>query len=83
MKKQQIFPYELIGEDVEIVSSTNAQHVGISGRVVDETKATLVIEVGGKGKTFLKNNITLKLQRRGIIIPGAAISRRSEDRVKG
>ena len=41
---QNILKHELIGLSVEIVKSSNPNLVGIKGRVVDETRNTLLIE---------------------------------------
>ncbi|MBS3116173.1 ribonuclease P protein subunit [Candidatus Woesearchaeota archaeon] len=81
--KIRMFPFELIGQEVEIVASTNPSHIGVKGKVIDETKATLIIEEGVKPKTFLKNNVTFKICKNGKIIVGSTISKRPEDRIKG
>lgn len=41
---QNIVRHELIGLSVEVRESTNPSLLGIDGRVVDETKKTLLIE---------------------------------------
>ena len=83
MGKIKKFPYELIGEELEVVNSTNKADLGIKGKVVDETKATLKVEQSDKIKTLLKNNITFKLVRTGQIIKGQEIAKRSEERLTG
>ena len=83
MGKKKKFPYELVGEELEVVDSTNKADLGIKGKVVDETKATLKVEQGDKIKTLLKNNITFKLVRTGQIINGQEIAKRSEERLTG
>jgi len=83
MKQKKTFPYELIGEEVEIVVSKNKSNKGISGKIVDETKATIKIEQNGKIKTLLKNNITLKLLNNGLVLEGKQINKRPEERIKG
>jgi ribonuclease P protein subunit POP4 len=83
MSKKKKFPYELVGEELEVVDSTNKADLGIKGKVVDETKATLKVEQGDKIKTLLKNNITFKLVRTGQIINGQEIAKRSEERLTG
>ena len=57
MGKKKKFPYELVGEELEVVDSTNKADLGIKGKVVDETKATLKVEQGDKIKTLLKNTV--------------------------
>ncbi|HUU76321.1 MAG TPA: ribonuclease P protein component 1 [Methanoregulaceae archaeon] len=41
---QNILRHELIGLDVLVVNASNPTHVGISGRIIDETRNTLVIQ---------------------------------------
>ena len=83
MSRKEKFPYELIGEELEVVDSTNKANLGIKGKIVDETKATLIIEQEKKLKTLLKKNITFKLVRSGQIIKGQEIVKRSEERLTG
>lgn len=40
---QNVLRHELIGLDVLVTCASNPGHVGVSGRIVDETKNTLVI----------------------------------------
>ena len=77
------FPDELIGEEVFIVHSTNKSEIGLTGKIVDETKNTLTIDDHGKHKTILKQNVTVKIIRTGMVVEGKTIARRSEDRIKG
>jgi len=58
---QNLIYHELIGLMVEVVGSTNQYLAGINGKVVDETRSMLVIEVEDmyekqvpkKGSTFV------------------------------
>lgn len=81
-KKEPPFPNELIGEEVEVITSANKHDVGIRGKIVDETKSTIKVLSHGVVKTLLKNIITLKMLPSGKIISGENISRRPEDRIK-
>jgi len=81
--KKTIYPYELIGEEIEVIEAKNTYNLSIKGKVVDETKTTLKIEQNGKFKTLLKNNITIKLIKSGKIISGQEIAKRPEERLKG
>lgn len=81
--KKTVFPHELIGEEVMIIAATNPSLVGVTGKVVDETKATLRVLQDGMFKTILKNAIVLKLLRTGKIIDGKTLLKRPEDRLKG
>lgn len=83
MKKKEIYPYELIGEEVEVVASKNENNQKIKGKIVDETRSTIKIEQEGKIKTLLKNNITLKLKKSSRLLKGEEINKRPEERIKG
>ncbi|PIZ52124.1 hypothetical protein COY27_01390 [Candidatus Woesearchaeota archaeon CG_4_10_14_0_2_um_filter_33_13] len=83
MKKTTIYPHELIGEKIVIVASKNPFNLSISGRVVDETKSTIVVEQKDTKKRLFKNNITIKLVRNGQIINGQELAKRPEERLKG
>tara|TARA_Y100000310_G_C20454138_1_gene702213 strand:- start:256 stop:504 length:249 start_codon:yes stop_codon:yes gene_type:complete len=82
MVRKTTFPHELVGQEIEVVDSTNPDTLGIKGKVVDETRSTLKVEMEGKIKTLLKNAIKIKLSD-GMIIDGTSINKRPEDRIKG
>lgn len=46
--------HELIGLEVEVARSTDRKMVGMKGKVVDETRNTLVVESGGREKVLPK-----------------------------
>ncbi len=83
MVRKTIFPHELIGEKIRIVKAANKSNVGKEGKIVDETKETIIIEQNGKTKILLKNEIIFELVGSGKIIAGREIARRPEDRIKG
>ncbi len=76
------FPGELVGEEIEVIHSRNLSMLGIKGRIVNETKATLVLDCKGVRKTVLKNAVTIRVVRTGRAIPGASLLRRPEERIK-
>ena len=53
---ENLVRHELIGLPVEVASSTNPAQVGISGRVVDETRNTLLIETRSGVKCVPKSS---------------------------
>ena len=76
---------ELIGLDARVVKSTNPTNVGISGKVTDETRNTLVIRQNEEDKVVIKETAVFQftLPNRTIVeVEGKAISGRPEDRVK-
>ena len=83
MGKKIIFPHELIGEEMEVVNSTNKSNIGVKGKIINETKFTVEVEDNKKKKTLLKRTVTFKLLKKGLIIDGKTINRRPEERIKG
>lgn len=76
--------HELIGLDVEIVSSTHPGYIGLRGRVVDETRRMLMIESDGVERKVPKATCVFEFddQGRKERVKGADIEFRPEDRVK-
>jgi ribonuclease P protein subunit POP4 len=75
---------EFIGEQVEIIKSSNRQLLGLTGKIVDETRDSLKILVNKtnfrefkmvfkKGNVFRIGNLT---------VDGNKIGKRPEDRIK-
>ena len=83
---QNILRHELIGLDVEILESSNPSLVGIRGRVVDETRNTLIIERYDNGKeVIIPKDIAVfkfKLESKSVRVLGRFLIGRSEDRLK-
>ena len=77
------YHHELIGEQAEIIAANNQYQMGCNGRIIDETKWTMAMECQGKMKTFMKQNVTLKLTKMGKIIKGRAIAQQPAERIKG
>jgi len=76
---------EFIGLDAKVVKSTNPSYVGISGRVVDETRNTVVIRHNNEDKVIVKEVAVFHftLPDGAIIeIEGKVIIGRPEDRLK-
>lgn len=83
MARKDIFPHELIGEEIEVVDSKNKSNIGIRGKIIDETKETIKVhQDNGKAIVLMKNIIMFKLLSAGKIISGEQIARRPEDRLK-
>jgi ribonuclease P protein subunit POP4 len=77
------FPHELIGKEITIIGADNPSLLGITGKVVDETKFTLKVKHEGKVKMLLKKNITFKIGATGLVIEGKNIAKKPEERLKG
>ena len=86
----QINPYnlvrhELIGLDVRVMRSQNRQLVGLKGRIVDETRNTLILKDRDKQFVISKNIVSLRFSLpRGetVDLDGNMIVARPEDRIK-
>jgi len=80
-----ILQQELIGLNARVVKSSQPNYVGISGKVVDETRNTLVILSENKKKIVIKNVATFHFTLPDgtiVEIDGKAIVGRPENRVK-
>ncbi|HII15292.1 MAG TPA: ribonuclease P protein subunit [Nanoarchaeota archaeon] len=79
-----ILRHELIGLEIEVVTSPNSSLVGIKGKIIDETRNTLRIQGRGKVLTIMKNAIVFRASIGGRIveIDGSSIMGRPEDRIK-
>ncbi len=76
---------ELIGLKARIVDSTDAGRIGISGKIVDETMQTIVLETKSCEKTIPKKETTIKFflpGKKTVIVDGKKIVFRPEDRIK-
>ena len=85
MRPREILQKTLIGLDSEVVSSPHSEYLGIAGRVIDETRNTLVILHDGEKKTIIKGTVVFHFTLRdGTIVEvnGKAIIGRPENRIK-
>lgn len=76
---------EFIGTEVKISKSRHHGYVGISGRVIDETRNTFVILHEGEHKTVIKDSAFFRFKfSDGTIveIDGKLLVGRPEDRLK-
>lgn len=84
VKPMNILRHELIGLPVRVVEDSNPCNVSISGRVIDESRKTLVIRQGMKIKRIAKENASFlfSLAEGEIEVKGSALMGRPEERVK-
>ncbi|MBW2996073.1 ribonuclease P protein subunit [Candidatus Woesearchaeota archaeon] len=71
---------EIIGLETEIIDSKNKSNIGIKGKIIDETKSTIIIKDKKAKKRLLKNNITLKINN--ITIKGKLLQGKPKERIK-
>ena len=76
--------HELIGLECVVAESADKSRKGMKGKVVDETKNTLVIESGGAEKTVPKGEAEFEfaLGSEKALIKGSAIMFAPEQRTK-
>jgi ribonuclease P protein subunit POP4 len=80
----QLVNHELIGLQTQIVDSSNKTIIGLSGKIIDETKSMLIIETKTGTKMIPKQYASWKftLNDQECIVDGNIISKRPEDRIK-
>ncbi|MFQ5758489.1 MAG: ribonuclease P protein component 1 [Candidatus Bathyarchaeia archaeon] len=81
----RIVQREFIGLNAEVVRSSNPTYVGISGKVVDETRNALIIMHKNQKKTVIKNTAVFHFTMPDgtvVEINGKVIVGRPEDRIK-
>jgi len=81
---KDIAKYEIIGLYAEVADSKNISNIGICGKIIDETKNTIIIECKGKKKRIFKDNVILKIKfgKQPIIIKGSLLAGNPKERIK-
>ena len=80
-----VLRHEFIGLDAEVVRSTHPNYVGVKGKVIDETRNTLVIVYKNGKKIVVKDVAVFQFTMADgtiVEIDGKAILGRPENRVK-
>ena len=75
---------ELIGLDCKVMRSSDPDQTGVTGKVVDETKNTLLLKTEKGLKRVVKNISTFKFRRgtKSFIVEGTEINFRSYERIE-
>ena len=81
--QENIALHELIGLDTEILDSSNKQIIGLSGRIVDETKSMFTLDTKNGLKMIPKHNSKwqFKLDDTQAVLDGSILHRRPYDRL--
>ncbi len=84
MDEKTLAKEELIGLQVTIKDCTDPSWEGTSGRIIDETKHTFLIEVDDKHRRIAKHIATFEFDYHNekIRIQGSKLTYRPEDRIK-
>ncbi len=74
---------ELIGFHIEVVDALNPNLIGLSGRIIDETRDTIIIK-NSVEKKLIKNQVTFKIKKGNKVykIKGNMLKKRPEERTK-
>ncbi len=82
-RRRLLAKHELIGLEAVVVEATDPTHRGLEGRVVDETRNTLVLEASSRELIIpKKGSVFLFRMEEDVTIPGVRLLYRPEDRVK-
>lgn len=82
---QNLVKHELIGLMAKVAESKNPKSVGLSGKVIDETRNTLIIEKkdGKEAKLIKEGNVFIfDLGGQKVRVDGKVLVARPEDRIK-
>lgn len=78
--------HELIGLEIEVTDSSNESLIGINGKVVDETKNTLLIETSDKSEKLIAKDVSIfnftLSNGMHLEVNGKILLNRPEDRIK-
>ncbi len=76
--------HELIGLQVEVVENKNKRIVGLSGKIIDETKNTITINTKKGEKKIIKKDSKFKItiDKKKVFVDGSLIVGRPEKRTK-
>jgi len=82
--KRNFHKHELMGLIATVTSAYDKSHVDMKGKIVDETKNTLTMEVSGKEKMLPKRGTVLKIDLAGgpVKVECGKLTFRPEDRIK-
>jgi RNase P/RNase MRP subunit p29 len=79
--KRRTDPTNIVGKDAIITEALNQSQRGMRGKIVDETKHMIIIDIPGKGvKSIKKDGVTLQIN--STIIKGQHLIGKLEERIK-
>ncbi len=82
---ENLVRHELIGLACRVKDSTNKALTGLEGRVVDETRQTLTLEIQNREKSLIKDQCVFSFQipsGKWVRVEGKILVARPEDRIK-
>jgi len=83
--QENLLIHELIGLEATIMKSNNAQIIGISGKIVDETKSMLSLDTMNGIKKIPKENSEWKFSfdNNESVVNGNLLTKRPQERLGG
>ena len=84
MKAKDVVKGEFIGLTIEVTGAKNPTLIGLKGKVIDETRNTFMITIGGTMKRLIKDQVTITatIKKKTVTIDGSVLVARPEDRIK-
>ncbi len=86
ISSKNLIYHELIGLNVEIIDSSAESLIGIKGKVIDETKKTLMIETSDKNEKLVAKDVSIFQfevpDGTYLEVDGKILLSRPEDRIK-
>ncbi len=81
--KENLFIHELIGLEATVVKSNNEQTIGISGKIIDETKSMFFLNTKNGIKKIPKENTDWKFTfgKNESIVNGNLLAKRPQERL--
>lgn len=85
INERNLIKHELIGLEVEVKYDSNPYNINMRGKVIDETRNTLLVDVNGKVKRIIKKDAILRFkisEDKIVEVDGGILVSRPEDRIK-
>tara|TARA_Y100000034_G_C6702619_1_gene309960 strand:- start:429 stop:686 length:258 start_codon:yes stop_codon:yes gene_type:complete len=81
MDDKDVVKYEFIGEKLKVINSENKDLVGVSGKVIDESRNMFVLD---NGKRLIKDQCEFEVEFEDKVfhVKGKLLVGRPEDRLK-
>ncbi|HJM29667.1 MAG: ribonuclease P protein subunit [Candidatus Thalassarchaeaceae archaeon] len=70
-----------LARNINVIESTDPTLVGVSGMIVEETRRTLRVRTLSGIVTLPKDVITFTIDSQEVVIDGASVTQRPEDRI--
>ena len=70
-----------LARNISIIDSVDPTLIGIKGKILEETRRTIIVQTKNGEKTFAKDVIQFTLDSEINVIDGATVTQRPEDRI--